>query len=59
MDHWLKDFHLQVNYREDFGVTTEIASKLVKKGFGLGGEFERKVNTTWSVSGSFSVPAGS
>jgi len=52
--HRLGNFHLQLSYRDDFGVTAEIAQSLTAAGFSLGGTFTRQVDTQWLLSGDFS-----
>jgi hypothetical protein len=54
--HGLRNFRLQLTYRDDFGVTKEIAHALTKAGFNLGGGFTQQVNTTWLLSGTFGDP---
>jgi hypothetical protein len=53
LEHALDEFHLNLTYRDDFGITTDVVGSFTKFGLQLGGEFTRKVNTTWDVSGTF------
>ena len=53
LHHALDEFHLGLTYRDDFGITADLAGSFTKFGLQLGGEFTRKVNTTWDVSGEF------
>jgi len=49
----LKNFSLQLEYQDDYGVNAGLKMNAEKVGFDVGGEFERHEATTWSISGSF------
>lgn len=49
----LKQFVLDLNYREDFDINLELKDKLEKAGFNLVGEFEPPVPTKWRIFGEF------
>ncbi len=49
----LKQFVLDLNYREDFDINIELKEKLEKAGFNLVGDFEPPVATKWRIFGEF------
>ena len=49
----LKQFVLDLNYREDYDINLELKDKLQKAGFNLVGEFESPVATKWRIFGEF------
>lgn len=51
--HRLRSFELQVTYKDDFSVTSELAADVSKANFKLGGEFQRQQSTIWAISGTF------
>jgi len=53
LHHGLQTFSLHYTYTDDFGITTELGSKLKKIGFDLGGNLEGHTATEWRVTGEF------
>ncbi|MBQ0900541.1 hypothetical protein [Micromonospora sp. U21] len=51
--HGLRSFELQVTYKDDFSVTSELAADVSKANFKLGGEFQRQQSTIWAINGTF------
>ncbi len=49
----LMDFDLNLQYNDNYGINSELKSKISKGGFDLGGKFENHVATTWHISGTF------
>ncbi|MED1201782.1 hypothetical protein [Heyndrickxia acidicola] len=49
----LKDFSLELHYKEDFNVNASIRAKVQEYGLGLGGSFEKHESTTWILQGTF------
>jgi hypothetical protein len=58
MKYGLRDFSLAVTSREDYGIDSEIATKLHKrKALSLGGNFTQQIDTTWVFEGTFGEAA--
>lgn len=53
MKFGLKEFIIDVNYREDYDINPVLRTKLEKAGFQLGNEFECHVPTLWRIFGEF------
>jgi hypothetical protein len=53
IEHGLRSFELQVTYKDDFSVTSELAAGLSKAKFKLGGKFQRQQSTIWAIAGKF------
>lgn len=49
----LKEFMLDINYKEDFDIHLPLKAKLEKVGFNLGGQFEQPIPTMWRLFGEF------
>lgn len=50
----LREFQLHVTSREDFGISADVASKVRRqKVLDLGGGFNRQVDTSWLLEGTF------
>ena len=52
-DDMLKEFVVELGYREDYDVNSGLKAKLEKSGFNTSGEFEGHVQTMWRVFGEF------
>lgn len=51
--HGLTTFSLNVDYREDFGITVGLKAAAERAGLDIGGTFVRHQVTAWRLSGSF------
>ncbi len=49
----LKEFILDINYKEDYDIHMALKTKLEKAGFNFGGEFEKHMPTMWRLFGEF------
>lgn len=49
----LKNFSLNLQYKEDYGINAGLKAKLEGIGFDLGGEFEKHQSTVWEIQGEF------
>lgn len=49
----LKNFLLNLQYQEDYGINAGLKMKIQKVGYQLGGEFERHQSTVWEIKGDF------
>ena len=53
LQNGLKRFSLNLTYRDDFGITAEIAAAANEAKAGIGGRFEEYESTVWKLTGSF------
>jgi len=53
MQFGLRDFSLDVSYKDDFGVNAGLKAAVSKTGLDLGGKFEEHQSTVWRLSGKF------
>ena len=51
----LKDFELQLNYQEDYGINGSLEAKLMKWGFNLGIKYYKYEATVWTIRGEFNT----
>ena len=54
IENGLKEFTIDLNYMDDFGVNSELKSTIHAVGLELGGKFTEYKETVWRLSGSFS-----
>ncbi|ETI67260.1 hypothetical protein [Neobacillus vireti] len=53
----LKNFSIQLDYKEDFNVNADFKAKALEYGLGIGGNFEKHESTSWVLQGKFnSIP---
>jgi hypothetical protein len=55
MKFGLRNFSLNLQYQEDYGINTALKGKVKRIGLELGGDFEHHQSTTWEIRGSFKV----
>lgn len=55
LEFGLKNFGLNLQYQEDYGIDFDLKAKVQQCGLELGGGFEKCQSTTWEMSGSFKV----
>jgi len=53
MKFGLRNFSLNLQYQEDYGINAALKGKVKKIGLDVGGEFEQHQSTTWEIRGSF------
>jgi hypothetical protein len=53
LKHGMKDFSLELNYSEDYGVNASLTVAAGKAGYDLGGKFQSHKETSWTISGKF------
>ena len=51
--HGLKNFTLNVNYLENFGITADLNSSIKGGGLSIGGQFTEHQSTIWKITGQF------
>ena len=54
MENGLREFTIDLNYTDDFGVNSDLKSSIHDVGLELGGKFTEYKETVWRLSGSFS-----
>lgn len=53
LNYGMRNFSLDINYQDDFGVNAGLKVKAEKAGLDIGGVFENHKLTTWKITGEF------
>ncbi|WP_140456865.1 MULTISPECIES: hypothetical protein [Priestia] len=53
LKYGMRDFHLLIQYEDDYGVNADLKAKVKKVGLELGGKFENHKSTRWIIKGRF------
>lgn len=53
LKYGMRNFSLDINYQDDFGVNAGLKVKAEKAGLDIGGSFENHKVTTWKITGEF------
>jgi len=52
-EYGLKEFSLNVTYKDDFGIGVKLKSEIDKAGFEIGSNFQSHTATVWNINGKF------
>jgi hypothetical protein len=53
LESGLRQFTIDVNYTDDFGINAKLEAKIASVGLGLGGSFTEFRETNWKLTGTF------